>query len=68
MVTHTNHVIAPAGLTLSIGVARFFDWGGAKPQMTCNDVIRNFESGIFCGGKDIVEWKIRSRGLVSACN
>ena len=27
----------------TIGVARIFDWeGGAKPQMTCNDVIRNF--------------------------
>ena len=26
---------------------------GPKPQNTCNDVIRNFERGIFCGGKDI---------------
>ena len=41
---------------------------GAKPQITCNDAIRNFERGIFCGGKDIVEWKIRSRGLVLARN
>ena len=28
------------GKTMS--VAMIFDWGGAKPQMTCNDVIRNF--------------------------
>ena len=29
----------------TIGVARIVDWGGGggtKPQMTCNDVIRNF--------------------------
>ena len=25
-----------------LGVARIFDWGGPKPQITCNDVIRNF--------------------------
>ena len=25
-----------------IGLARIFDWGGPKPQITCNDVIRNF--------------------------
>ena len=49
----------------TIGVARIFDWGG-KPQITCNDVLRNFYRGIFCGGKDIVEWKIRSPGLILA--
>ena len=38
---------------LTIGVGRIFDWWGAKPQITCNDVIRNFERGIFCEGKDI---------------
>ena len=37
---------------VSIGVARIFDWGA---QITCNDVIENFENGILCGGKDIVE-------------
>ena len=42
--------------------------GGAKSQTTCNDVIRNVEKGIFCGGKDIAEWKIRSLGLVLARN
>ena len=47
-----------------IGVAGIFDWGNPKPQITCNDVIRNFERGIFSGGKDIVEWKIRNCGLV----
>ena len=51
-----------------IGAVRIFGWGNPKPQITCNDVIRNFERGIFSGGKDIVEWKIRSRGLVLARN
>ena len=52
----------------NLGVARIFDWGSPKPQITCNDLIRNFERGIFSGGKDIVKWKIRSRGLVLARN
>ena len=52
-----------------IGVTRIYDWGGgAKPQITCNDVIRNFERGICCGGKDILEWKIRSSGPALARN
>ena len=51
-----------------ISVARIFDCGGPKPQITCNDVIRNLEREIFCGGKDIVEWKIRNRGVVLECN
>ena len=34
-----------------MGVARVFDWGAPKPQITCNDVIRNFEKGIFRGGQ-----------------
>ena len=55
-------------LVVNIGVARIFDWGGSKPQITCYNVIRNFKRGIFCGGKDIVEWKIRSRGLLLARN
>ena len=44
-------------ITLSIGVARIFDWegGGGKPQMTCNDVIKNFQKSNFSRGKDIVE-------------
>ena len=41
-----------------IGVARIFDWGGPKPQITRNDVIRNFQKSNFLWGKDIVEWKI----------
>ena len=41
-----------------IGVARIFDWGGPKPQITYNDVIRNFQKRNFLLGKDIVEWKI----------
>ena len=42
----------------SIGVARIFDWGGPKPQIARNDVIRNFRKSNFLWGKDIVEWKI----------
>ena len=41
-----------------IGVARIFDWGGPKPQITRNDVIRIFRKSNFLWGKDIVEWKI----------
>ena len=63
-----NYKNYPAVGGFAIGVARSFDWGGeAKPQTTYNDVIRNFERGIYCGGKHIVEWKIRSR-LVLARN
>ena len=47
-----------------IGVARIFDWGRAKPKMTCNDVIRHFRKRNFLWDKDIVECMIRSRGLV----
>ena len=32
--------------------------------MTCNEDIRNFRKKNFLWDKDIVEWKIRSRGLV----
>ena len=46
------------------GVARIFNWGGAKPKITCNDVIRNFQKRNFLWDKDIEEWKIRSCGLV----
>ena len=52
----------------ALGVARIFDWGDPKPQITCKDVSRNFERGILCGGRDIVEWKIRNRVLVLARN
>ena len=34
---------------------------GGKPQITCNDVIKNFRKRNFLRGKDIVEWNIRSR-------
>ena len=48
---------------LHIGAARIFDWEGvAKPQITCNGVIRNYRKRYFLRGKD-VEWKIRSRTL-----
>ena len=50
-----------------IGVARIFDWGGPKPQITRNDVIRNFRKSNFLWGKDIVEWKIWSRSLMALC-
>ena len=42
----------------------FWLGGGPKPKITCNDVIRNFRKRNFLWDKDIVEWKIRSRGPV----
>ena len=30
-----------------IGVPRIFHWGGPKPQITCNDVIKNFQKRNF---------------------
>ena len=41
-----------------IGVAKIFDLGGPKRQITCNDVSEIFKKGTFDGDKDIVEWKI----------
>ena len=41
-----------------------FGMGGGKPQIACNDVIRTFRKRNFLWDKDIVEWKIRSSGLV----
>ena len=38
-----------------IGVARIFDWRGLKPQIRCNDVIRNSRKRNFLWGKGIVE-------------
>ena len=54
-------------INLNIGVVRIFDWG-PKTQITCNDVIKNFGMTNFLRGKDIVEWKIRSRDLCLALN
>ena len=34
-----------------IGVARIFDWGGGKPQITCNDIFRNFRKSTFLWGQ-----------------
>ena len=48
---------------LCIGVARIFDWGRAKPKMTCNDVIRNFREKLFARQRHR-RMMIRSRGLV----
>ena len=39
------------------GAARIFD-GGPKPQITCNDVIKDFQTRNFSWDKDIVGWKI----------
>ena len=37
-------------LTRYISEARIFDWGEAKPQITCNDVIKFFrKDGLFTG-------------------
>ena len=41
-----------------IAVAKIFDGGGPKPQITCNDVIKNFQKMYFLWDKDIVRWKI----------
>ena len=42
-----------------IVVARIFDWEGEpKPQITCNDVIRNFQKRNFLWDIDIIECKI----------
>ena len=50
---------------LCIGVARIFDWGegGANQKSHAMKSSEIFERGIFVD-KDIVEWNIRSRGLV----
>ena len=37
---------------------RIFDWGRCKQQITCNDVIKNFQKRKFLWDKDIVGWKI----------
>ena len=34
-----------------IGVARIFDWGRPKSQITCNDVIKIFQTRSFCETK-----------------
>ena len=36
-----------------IGIARIFDWGGGKPQITCNTSSEIFKRGAFCGEKII---------------
>ena len=41
-----------------IGVARILIGGGGKPQISCNDVIENFQKRNFFWAKDIVGWKI----------
>ena len=38
-------------LALGIGVAKIFNGGGSKPQITCNDVIRNFRKEKFFVGQ-----------------
>ena len=42
-----------------------FWFGGPKPQITCNDVIKNFRKRIFLWDKDIVGWKIWNRCLLA---
>ena len=50
-----------------IGLAKIFEWkaGKGKPQITCNDIIKNFQERNFLWGKDIAEWKIWSRSLLA---
>ena len=51
-----------------IGVPRIFDWGRPKPQITWNDVIKNFSKRKFLWDKDIVGWKIWNRYCLFAHN
>ena len=51
----SNSILDKSLSSYKIGVARIFDWGETKPQIARNDVIRNFERGIFYEGKNIVE-------------
>ena len=51
-----------------IGAARILIGGGPKVQITCDDVIRNFQKRNFLWDKDIAKWKIRSIHLVLALN
>ena len=66
MVALTNHVIP------GIGVARSFDCGGgggvANYKWHAMASSETSKEEVFCGGKDIVEWKIRSRGVMLARN
>ena len=48
-----------------IGIPRIFDWGRPKPQITCYDVIKNFQKRKFLWDKDIAEWKIWNRCLLA---
>ena len=52
----------------SLGVARIFDWGGANHKSHAMTSSETSKEEFFCEGRDIVEWKIRSRGLVLARN
>ena len=56
-------------ITINVGSthrrSQDFWLGGPKPQITCNDVIRNFRKRNFLWGKDIVEWKIWNRSLMA---
>ena len=38
--------------------------GGEEDETTCNDIIKQFRNEKLLRDKDIVKWKIRSRGLV----
>ena len=60
-----------------LDITRILDWGGGPNHklhaMTSSETSKEefFEETSkekFCRGKDIVEWKIRSRGLVLARN
>ena len=41
-----------------IGVPRIFNWAKPKPQITCNDAIKNFQKRKFLRDKEIVGRKI----------
>ena len=50
-----------------IGVTKIFDWGaGGKSHAIMS--LETSKQEFFVGGKDIIEWKIKSHGLMLARN
>ena len=58
----------PSCVGSGIDVAKIFDWGEPKPQITCNGVIKNLRRRNFLWDLGVVECKISSRGLCLALN
>ena len=52
----------------TIGVAKVFDWGGGANHKSHAMTSSETSKENFLWGKDIVEWRIRSRGVMLARN